>query len=317
MVNLKVGSRASPLAQVQTKIVLNALKQSYPSESFIEGIETKLITTSGDKIKNQPLTDKGGKALFAKEIQQALLRKEIDFAVHSLKDLEHTSPTGLTITAVLEKEDCRDVLITPAILQRHSFLSLRPGAVVGTCSPRRAAQLYYLRPDLKIIPLRGNVQTRLQKLEIERLDAIVLALAGLKRLGIWQENTDHQIKGYPYLRAEILPLDSMLPAAGQGVLALECREEDSQTKKILEKINHFNTFQCMLAERSLLKEIGGNCYTAIAALATKISDQTLELKAVYFPSYPSQQLSERLFACYTGDFNFPKDLGQKVAQELK
>jgi hydroxymethylbilane synthase len=275
-----------------------------------------LITTTGDKIKDRPLTDKGGKALFAKEIQQALLKKEIDFAVHSLKDLEHNSPLGLTVTAVLEREDCHDVLITPAINQCHSLATLKPGAVIGTCSPRRAAQLLHLRPDLNIVPLRGNVQTRLQKVETEKLDAIILALAGLKRLGLWQENND-QLKGYPQFRIEIIPLDQILPAAGQGILAIECREDDKNMKKLLRKINHLDTYQCLLAERALLKEIGGNCYTAIAALATKISSETLQLKAAYFPDYPGQLSGRKLFSCHTADVNSPNDLGKKVAFHFK
>jgi hydroxymethylbilane synthase len=316
MINLKVGSRASPLAQAQTQIVLNALKLSYPNDPFVQDIDVKLITTTGDKIKDHPLTDKGGKALFAKEIQQALLKKEIDFAVHSLKDLEHTSPAGLIVTAVLEREDCRDVLITPSNSQLHSLLDLKLGAVIGTCSPRRAAQLLHLRPDLNIVPLRGNVQTRLQKLEVEKLDAIILALAGLKRLGLWQKDND-QLKGYPQFRVEILSLDQILPAAGQGILAIECREDNENIKNILKIINHSDTYQCLLAERSLLNKIGGNCYTAIAALATKISPETLQLKAAYFPDYPDQLSGRRLFSCHTADLNSPKDLGKKVAIYFK
>lgn len=316
MANIKVGSRSSPLAQIQTKIVLQALNLSYPNDHFMENIGIKLITTTGDKIKDKPLHDKGGKALFAKEIQQALLKKDIDFAVHSLKDLEHTSPTGITIAAVLEREDCRDALITTAINKCHSLETLKPGSIIGTCSPRRAAQLLYMRPDLKIVTLRGNVQTRLQKLEMEKLDAIILAIAGLKRLGLWQENND-RLKSYPQFRTDVIPLKQMLPAAGQGILAIECREDDETMKTILQKINHLDTYQCILAERSLLKEMGGNCYTAIAALATKISPEMLQLKSVYFPDYPEQILGRKLSSCHAGYLNYPEDLGQKVAINFK
>ncbi len=304
----RIGSRGSLLAQRQTHLVLQSLKDTFPHNDRLSKAEIIWIKTSGDKIVDRPLADIGGKALFCKEIQQALLNKEIDFAVHSLKDLEHTPPPGLIIAAVLEREDCRDVLITSA--PTSSLANLKPGSRVGTCAPRRAAQLLHLRPDLQIVPLRGNVPTRLKKLEDEGLDAIVLALAGLKRLGIWKE--DH-----PHLNFDILSFKDMLPAAGQGALAIECREDNDDVKTLLKEINNWETYTCIQAERALLKELGGNCHTAIAALATITTEKKLELTAAYFPDYLDCKKSRKLFICQTGPSDQPIQLGQKAAFTFK
>ena len=306
----RIGSRSSALAQCQTHLVLQALRSVFPNNDRLSKAETVWIKTSGDKILDRSLADIGGKALFCKEIQQALLDKEIDFAVHSLKDLEHTPPPGLFIAAVLEREDCRDVLITPVHANALSLASLKPGSRVGTCAPRRAAQLLHLRPDLQIVPLRGNVHTRLQKLEDEGLDGIVLALAGLKRLGIWQES-------YFHLNFNVLSFEDMLPAAGQGALAIECREDNDDVKSLLKEINHLETYTCIQAERALLKELGGDCHTAIAALATITIEKKLELTTAYFPDYPYQEPGRKLFTCQIGSFNQPIQLGQKAAAVFK
>ena len=312
----KVGSRGSILAQRQTHLVLQALKNTFSNNNRLAETETIWFKTSGDKIPDRPLADIGGKALFCKEVQEALLDKKIDFAVHSLKDLEHTSPPGLTVVAVLEREDPYDVLITPLISNSYSLLSLKPGGRVGTCAPRRAAQLLHIRPDLQIMPLRGNVPTRLQKLENEGLDAIVVALAGLKRLGIWEEGYT-TLKGYPHLNVEILSFEDMLPAAGQGAIAVECREDDHDMSTLLKGINHLETYTCIQAERALLKELGGNCHTAIAALATITTQGNFELTAAYFPDYPTQKKGRRLLVCQSGARSQATSLGQTAATILK
>ena len=312
-----IGTRNSMLAQQQTKIVLQELLKYCPQNSRLLKVHVIPIQTTGDKILDRPLADLGGKALFSKEIQEKLLDGSLDFAVHSLKDMEHTLPPGLCIGAVLPREDPRDILIThynPQDLMSSPLSSLKRGAVVGTCSPRRTAQLLNQRPDLKIIPLRGNVPTRLQKMITDKLDAIVLAVAGLKRLDLWQQDYPH-LTNYPTLRGFPLPLDSFLPAAGQGVLALECRSDDIEIKNLLSWVNHLPTELCIRAERSFLKDFGGNCHTAIAAFARMTSSQELELKVQYAPYTPSP--FPLLTKKDSGPADDPESLGRRLAATFK
>ncbi|MCX7338681.1 MAG: hydroxymethylbilane synthase [Alphaproteobacteria bacterium] len=301
-----VGTRKSPLALAQTTIVIDALRQANPTLSPIQVVG---ITTTGDRITDQSLSDIGGKALFVKEIEQSLLNKEIDFAIHSLKDLETHQPSGLTIACVLEREDARDVLITRQ--DGLTLKTLKQGAIIGTCSPRRAMQLLAHRPDFRIIPIRGNVQTRLRQIQSSGYDGTILALAGLKRLGLLQD--ENSLSGYSDLCVTILSLKEMLPAAGQGVIAIEARSDDSEILSLLRTVNHDPTELCIRAERSLLRELGGNCHTSIAAFASIIDPEILALDVVYAPRdvpiYYREEIS--LSNCS------PEDFGIKLARYLK
>lgn len=293
----RIGTRGSPLALAQTNIVIQQLQVVCPSLVF----QVVPIKTTGDIITDRSLADIGGKALFAKEIEQALINKEIDFAVHSLKDLETSLPEALQICCVLAREDPFDVLISHNSL---SISGLANGATVGTCSPRRAAQLCFYRPDLNIVPMRGNVGTRLSKLVKGDVDAIILALAGLKRLEIWENST---IKGYNDLQAIVLSADEMLPAVGQGALAIECRRNDVDVKSLLQKINDPVTEICTRAERAMLFELGGDCRTPVGGYAVFKNERVLELSGMI------NLYREKA----TGTPDDPEALGREVANLLK
>lgn len=249
---LRVGTRGSPLALAQTRQVCDRLATFHSALAGPETIVAVHITTTGDAILNRPLAEIGGKGLFTKEIDEALLRGTIDLAIHSMKDVQTVLPDGLTLAAVLEREDPRDALVS---LKASSLTGLPTGAVVGTASLRRGAQILLHRPDLKVVPLRGNVQTRLQKLTNGVIDATLLAVAGLRRLGLadWV--------------AAILSPDVMLPAAGQGAIGIVCRADDSHTRALLQPLDHVPTALCVAAERAFLAALDGNCRTPIAALA--------------------------------------------------
>ncbi|TCS83472.1 hydroxymethylbilane synthase [Tepidibacillus fermentans] len=248
MKKIIVGSRRSQLALVQTEWVIQQLKTFYPDVQF----EIKEIVTKGDKILDVTLSKVGGKGLFVKEIEQALLDSEIDFAVHSMKDMPAQMPKGLTLAAVPKREDPRDCLIS-----RHNYTidTLPKGAKVGTSSLRRAAQILAYRNDLKIESIRGNINTRLIKLESEGLDAIILAAAGLHRMG-WNE----RITQY---------LDPMIsiPAVGQGALGIQAREDDGNILQMLAKIDHPSTRTLVSAERAFLHRLQGGCQIPIGAYA--------------------------------------------------
>jgi hydroxymethylbilane synthase len=262
---LRVGSRGSPLALAQTHQVIALLKEAFPTDPAVHNLTLIPITTTGDRIKDRPLAELGGKGLFAKEIQQALFANEIDFAVHCLKDMETILPSGLTLAAILKREDARDVFISS---KAPSLQALPPGSVIGTCAPRRVAQILYHRPDLVCIPLRGNVDTRLGKLKDGTMDAIILALAGLRRLGRQDEAT------------YVFPESEMLPAVGQGAIVLECRSDDARTHAYLAPLNHPETFRCITAERALLAGLRGSCHTPIGGHATLEKDGSLRLEAL-------------------------------------
>jgi hydroxymethylbilane synthase len=217
-----------------------------------EAIALSAITTSGDRIHDKPLRDFGGKGLFTKEIDEALLGGAVDLAVHSIKDLPTELPPGIAIAAVLPRGDVRDAFISA---KGESLAALPPGAVVGTASLRRQAQLKRLRPDLETIDLRGNVETRLAKLERGMADATLLALAGLKRLGL----ADHV--------TSVLATDEMLPAVGQGAIGIACRSNDAETRDLLQALNHDSTAAAVTCERAFLGELDGSCRTPIAGLA--------------------------------------------------
>jgi hydroxymethylbilane synthase len=248
---MKIGTRGSPLALTQTKLVAGTLARTtgkdvadFPLESFV---------TSGDKLKDQRLQDAGGKGLFTKELDEALLDGRIDIAVHSMKDLPTHLPEGIVLAAVPEREDPRDAFISH---KAKSLKELPQGAVVGTASLRRQAQALHLRPDLKTVVLRGSVQTRLQKLEAGVIDATFLALAGLNRLGLAAHATS------------LIDSDEMPSAPGQGALAITCRNDDKAARAMLAKISVAESEMAVAAERGFLTALDGSCRTPIGALAT-------------------------------------------------
>ncbi len=250
---LRLGTRGSLLARTQSQLVADELSRLHP------GLHAELVTvrTTGDRITDRPLYDVGGKGLFTKELEQALLAGEVDFAVHSFKDVPVTMPlvdaSNLVIAAVPAREDPRDVLVSPGGVP---LSDLPQSARVGTSSLRRRCQLLDRRPDLTVEPLRGNVDTRLRKLRDGEYHAVVVAAAGLRRLGLWDVRT-------------MTPLDPdvMLPAAAQGALALQCRRDDVRTRALLAPLDDPATAACVAAERAVVTALNGDCHSPIAALA--------------------------------------------------
>lgn len=253
---LRIGTRASQLALWQANWIKSELERVYPGIV----IELVKIKTMGDNILDVPLAQVGGKGLFVKEIEEAMLRGEIDLAVHSMKDVPTEFPDGLGLVVTTEREDPRDAFISADV----RFSELRQGARIGTSALRRQAQLLKARPDLEMVIIRGNVETRIRKLKEDNLDAVILAAAGLNRLGFRDQIT------------ELLDLDFSIPAIGQGALGLECRLDDQATIKALAFLNHADTAAAVLAERALLKRCEGGCQVPIAAHGT-VSGETLHL----------------------------------------
>lgn len=258
--HIRIGTRKSKLALIQTEICINKIKEIYPDISY----EVIPITTTGDHITDKNLYDIGGKALFLKELEEALLANKIDIAVHSLKDVPGIVPETFNIAAVLEREDPRDVFIST---KYKTIQDLPQGAIIGTSSVRRKVIMQQIRPDLKYVPFRGNVNTRLAKLERGEVDATILAMAGIKRLGIYDANICHPLEP-----------DLMLPACGQGVIAIEIRANDQNMQDLCSKINHVKTYHLIIAERSFLKEADASCDTPIAAYATYLPDGRIEAR---------------------------------------
>ncbi|MFQ5958564.1 MAG: hydroxymethylbilane synthase [Alphaproteobacteria bacterium] len=261
---LRIGTRGSPLARYQAEAVRGALIAAHAGLAEPGAVAIAIIKTTGDKVRDRALADIGGKGLFTKEIEQALLAGAIDMAVHSMKDVPTWLPDGLAIACLLAREDPRDALVAKGAA---SISALAEGAVVGTASVRRKAQLLSQRPDLEVVLFRGNVDTRLRKLAAGEVDATLLALAGLKRLGVADE-------------AGAVPLDpsEMLPAAGQGAIGVECRAADARVLELLASIDHAPTGTAIAAERALLAALHGSCRTPIAALAELGDD--LHLRAL-------------------------------------
>ena len=249
-----IGSRGSKLALWQSNWVKSRLEELRPGTR----VSIEIIKTQGDVMRDVPLAVIGGKGVFTKELEDALLDNRLDLAVHSLKDLPTTLPAGLAIAAVTEREDPRDALVLRADAARDgaSVGSLPAGAVVGTSSTRRQAQLKHLRPDVQLKDLRGNVDTRLRKLDAGWYDAVVLASAGLRRLGL-----DERISA-------AVPPDEILPAVGQGALGVETRAADEETRSLVSLLEHAPTRDACAAERALLRALGGGCQVPIAAHAT-------------------------------------------------
>lgn len=258
---LRLGTRKSPLALAQAE---EARARLIAAHGLTEAdVELVTVTASGDRVQDRPLAEIGGKALWTKELDAALMAGEIDFAVHSAKDVETIRPAGITIAAILPREDVRDVLVGAA-----SIAALPQGARVGTSAPRRAAMLLHARPDCQVVPIRGNVATRLAKLAAGEADATFLAAAGLNRLG--ESGTGHA-----------LPADEWLPAPGQAAIAVECRADDAETRRLLAAIDHAPSRHAVLAERALLAALGGNCHSAVAVL-THAEGESLTLRAAVF-----------------------------------
>ncbi len=255
---LRIGTRASQLALWQANWVKSELEKHYPD---MEVTLTK-IKTQGDKILDVPLAMVGGKGLFVKEIEEAMLRDEIDIAVHSMKDVPTIFPEGLALRCITEREDCRDIVILRPGFK--SWKDLPQGARIGTSALRRKAQLLHLRPDLQMVDIRGNVETRIRKLTEDNLDAVILAAAGMHRLGF-----SGQI-------GEYLPVYVSIPAIGQGALGIESRIDDDQTNSLIDFFNHPQTNWAVRAERAFLKRLEGGCQVPIACHGT-VEGETLSL----------------------------------------
>ncbi len=259
MKKLIIGSRGSALALWQSNWVASELTELYGVE-----VEIKRIKTTGDKILDSPLAKIGGKGLFVKEIEKALEKGQIDLAVHSMKDVPTELPTGLVIGAVTRREDPRDALVSRG---KVSLMDLPKGAKIGTSSLRRKAQLWRKRPDFDMVDVRGNLDTRIRKMKEGQFDAMVLARAGLKRMGFEDEVT------------EVLGPQIMLPAVGQGALAIEVREDDEAVREMVGSLNHLPTQQSIMAERALMKRLEGGCQVPVGALGV-VDDGQIRLKAM-------------------------------------
>ncbi len=263
---LRIGSRGSPLARAQAEETRRRLVAAHPDLAANGAIEVTIITTTGDRVGDRPLADIGGKGLFTKEIEEALLAGAIDIAVHSMKDVPTWLPGGLVIACLLPREDPRDALIANGA---QTIAALPRGATVGTASLRRTAQLLMRRPDLEVTAMRGNVHTRLRKFAEGEVDATLLALAGLRRLGLEAESG-----------AAALDPSEMLPAVAQGAIGIECREADAGVRELLAPIDHAPTARAVAAERALLAELDGSCRTPIAALAELDGDGAIHLRGL-------------------------------------
>jgi len=294
---LRIGTRGSPMALVQTARVRDRLIAAHPGLGAAGAVEIVTIRTTGDRVQDRRLADIGGKGLFSKEIEEALNARTIDLAVHSLKDMETWLPDGLEIACVLARDDPRDALLTA---KAANLAGLPMGAKVGTASLRRQAQLLRLRPDLSIAPIRGNVNTRMDKLASGEFDAIVVALCGLERLG----KAD--------LATEILPPNVMLPAVAQGALAIECRVGDDALRQLLDPLHDPATAACVGAERAMLAALDGSCRTPIAGLAECDRDQ-LTLEGLLLKPDGSAEIRGRC----AGDIGDATALGTKLGGELR
>ena len=290
---LRIGTRASALALWQANWVKDQLEKRYPD---LEVTLTK-IKTQGDKILDVPLAMVGGKGLFVKEIQEAMLRNEVDIAVHSMKDVPTFFPEGTGLRCITEREDPRDIVVLKE--GYRSFTDIRQNGRIGTSSLRRKAQLLNLRPDLKMIDIRGNVETRIRKLSEDKLDAVVLAAAGMHRLGF-----SAQI-------GEYLDPKTCLPAIGQGALGLESRIDDQATNQLIDFFNHPPTAYAVRAERAVLATLEGGCQVPIAAFGTVSGDQ-LELTALV-SDVEGRRMLKRTVTCHVDQAT---ETGVALAKEL-
>ena len=291
-----IGSRSSKLALIYAEIAKNKIFE-FKSDFRIENIDIKKITTKGDEVQNVRLSDIGGKGLFSKKIEEQLLEKKIDIAVHALKDMPCNDTEGLITNCFLERNDPREILISR---EKKKLKELKENKVIGTSSFRRAFQLKKIRRDLNYKLIRGNVDTRLEKLNNKIYDAIILSYAGIKSLGL-----DKNI-------SEIFSTSDIIPSAGQGVIALQCRKEDREIINLLKKINHQPTNYCVQAERNVLKILDGNCETAVGAHA-EINKDKINIEAELF----SLDGKERFYLKSSKDLNLASQLGKEVGEILK
>lgn len=289
---LRIGTRGSRLALVQSEWVKKKIEGRHPQVQA----ELVRIKTTGDKILDSPLSKVGGKGLFVKEIEEALLRKQVDLAVHSMKDMPAELPEGLTLSTFPEREDPRDAFVS---IKYENLEQLPKGARVGTSSLRRSAQLLHIRPDLKLVPLRGNVDTRLRKLEAGDFQAIILAAAGLRRLGLADRIS------------QMISTDQILPAIGQGVLGLEVRHDDEQTIGLIGFLNHEETKVTVIAERAFLRELEGGCQVPMAAFC-RLNGDELQLEGMIGELDGSKVIRDKI----TGAWNEAENLGISLARRL-
>ncbi|MBL6616187.1 MAG: hydroxymethylbilane synthase [Reyranella sp.] len=295
MAVLKLGTRGSKLALTQAGMVRDALARAVPALAAPDAIEIVVIKTTGDAIQDRPLSEAGGKGLFVKEIEEAMLAGRIDVAVHSMKDMPTAQPAGLVIAAFLPREDARDVLIAG---EAKRIADLKQGAIVGTSALRRRAQLLHRRPDLEIVTLRGNVDTRIAKRERGEVEATLLALAGLKRLGM------------PHVGTPV-PEDEMLPAVGQGAICIECRADDTNTRAWLAAIDHAPTATCVAAEHAMLAVLDGSCRTPIAGHAV-LTEGVLHLRGLIAKPDGSQLIATERRGAASDAVTLGRDAGQEL-----
>ncbi len=297
-----IGTRGSKLALWQAEWIKSQLNELYPELK----IELNKIKTTGDKILDVPLAKVGGKGLFVKEIEEAILKGEADIAVHSMKDVPTDFPEGLHLSVITKREDPRDAFI-PRIsnskFEIPRFNELPLGATVGTSSLRRSCQLLSIRPDLKIVQLRGNLDTRIRKLDEKQFDAIILAVAGVKRLG-WSERI-----------ADILSTEMCLPAIGQGAVGIECKIDDEFINNLIAPLNHSETSTCIRAERAFLKRLEGGCQVPIAAYAR--IEQRSEEKILIIDGLVGSISGDRIIrGQINGKIEDAENLGVRLAEDL-
>jgi hydroxymethylbilane synthase len=291
---LRIGTRGSKLALVQANMVADLLRNIGAASEIV------VLKTTGDRIQDRSLADAGGKGLFVKELEDALLNDAIDLAVHSMKDVPVDLPPGLDITAVLKREDARDVFVSNTA---KTLADLPHGAVLGTSSVRREAQVRRMRPDVKCVLLRGNVDTRLRKLDAGEMDAMLLALAGLKRLGLEARATQM--------------LDDFLPALAQGAIGIEIRDTDTRAREIVSQLNHKDTELALTCERAFQAALGGSCRSPMAGLAT-IVDGTLHFRGEVIAPDGSDQV-DTAFTLQLGHDprHESEEAGRKAGETLK
>jgi hydroxymethylbilane synthase len=291
MQGLRLGTRGSPLALAQARKVAAAIEtaQRWP-DGWVQIVEVK---TTGDKAQDKPLADIGGKGLWTKELDRALMEEEVDFCVHSMKDVESIRPPEIHLAAVRPRGDVRD-----RIVGAESIDKLKQGARVGTSSPRRAAQLRRMRPDLEIVPIRGNVETRLRKVESGEVDATLLCSAGLKRLEIDA--------------GAAIPTEVMLPAPAQAVIGMECRTNDTRCQSVLTSVNNEITYNCVMAERAFTRALGGTCHSPVAAFCA-FEDGDLRLRGQLFSEDGADMVEDRaVFDC--GEEEKAEELARRLLE---
>lgn len=306
MSNLILGTRGSKLALAQSEMIAAQLRAAHPGLV----VELQIISTKGDRVLDVALSAVGDKGLFVKELEQALLDGSVDLCVHSCKDLPSQLPDDLTLAAFPERADPRDMLVVPSRLGVQALDQLPQGAVVGTSSLRRASQLRAARPDLTVRDVRGNVDTRLRKLAEGQYDALILAAAGIDRLGLVGADGVITSDGVPFT-AQRIPTTAMLPAVSQGILAIECRAADAQTLEALAVLDHAPSRAAALAERAFLRRLEGGCQVPIAAHA-EVSATTLTLYGLVASLDGATIVRDTL----TGPLDAAEPLGTQLAEQL-